>query len=135
MKKILLVLLLLGVFVSLFAYYQYNRKPTSTDRLKSDEVLTSMSLLALYQENEKEADTKYLDKILEVSGSVGKVTNENEVASIYLQSDDPLSGIIAEMAESEDVTNLQKGDKVVLKGRCTGMLMDVVLVNCVQIEK
>jgi len=43
-------------------------------------------------------------------------------------------GIICEMADGEDISQLKIDEKVTLRGVCAGYLMDVALNRCVQIS-
>jgi hypothetical protein len=118
-----LILLICGFY---YGYQMYNKPLQSIENKNADVALTAVDLLKDFNNNEHEANTKYLDKIIAVSGKVTQIQNNN----IYLSTDNEMSNIICEM---EDVTNLSaisKDEMIVVKGVCTGYLMDVILVRC-----
>jgi hypothetical protein len=52
--------------------------------------------------------------------------------TIQLAGSDPLSGVTCSFYQNElpTIQSLKIGDKIMVKGKCTGKLMDVVLNNC-----
>ena len=42
-----------------------------------------------------------------------------------------MGGVSCEMQDTSGTENIKAGDSVTIKGVCTGVLMDVVLVRCV----
>jgi hypothetical protein len=54
-------------------------------------------------------------------------TNQEGKTVAVLKTSDPMFGVQCTMKET---TTLQAGQQVVLKGICTGYLMDVVLIDC-----
>jgi hypothetical protein len=132
MRKLVVILivgalLLGGVFYGL---YEFNRKPASLTTKSIDISINASDLLLAFQENEEKANADYLDKVIGVSGTVGDIVNEGGVSSIYLETEDPMSSVICEMEQSP-VTGVSVGDEIILKGQCTGYLMDIVLIKSV----
>ena len=83
--------------------------------------------------DEKKANAKYLGKIVEVSGIISEKTKDRiGNYNITLQGPD-LAGIGCEFENKvqDKLANLKEGQEVKIKGICTGVLMDVVLVDCV----
>jgi hypothetical protein len=133
MKKALLVLLALGAIGAGIGFYMFNKPLTSTQSMKTDYNLQSDALLTAFEENEDEANAKYLDKVIEMTGTIDKVEIKDEKTSIYIATDNPLSSVIFQLEQPSE--GLSKGQVVTLKGICTGYLMDVVLVRAVIVEK
>lgn len=133
MKKIIWSMVL-SLFTGLgFAYYLYN-KP---NRRISDEtpafILKAETLVSEYDVDEKKANAKYLGKVVEVFGIIAeKSKNEKGKYNITLQGSD-LAGIGCEFEKNsqKELSILKEGQKIKIKGICTGVLMDVVLVDCV----
>jgi hypothetical protein len=116
----------------------YNKPHKNIGNSKVDFKMEAKQLFAAFEENESEANTKYLDKIIEVSGTVREVnTGEEDNISVILESENELSGVICQLDNltTHKKTNFSPGEKVIFKGICTGMLMDVVMVRCVEVEK
>jgi len=137
-KKILLGILLVAIAAAGYGFYMYNKKPADVRTLTANYELTAAALLADFNKDETAANTKYLDKVIAVSGKVTEIKLEPATgqATVTLDSGDPMAAITCSFYNDEtaSVKNLKQGDAVVIKGKCTGKLMDVVLNKC-SIEK
>lgn len=131
--KILLPLLLIGGGV---AYYLYNKPHQNMEQADADLSIAADQLFKAFSEDENAANTAYLNKVVQVSGKVRSSLDENGITSVMLESGDEMSGVICQMDELND--NQRKefsaGEDVTFKCMCTGMLMDVVLVRCVEVK-
>ena len=99
--------------------------------------LDAGTLVGDYDKDEKKANSKYLGKIVEVQGVIAeKLKDKNGNVNLTLQGPE-LSGVGCEFEPSaqKSVANLKEGQEVKIKGICTGVLMDVVLVDCVYIKE
>ena len=91
-------------------------------------------LISKYQENEQAAKALYLNKLIEVTGVVHTILeDENGLTNINLGVEGQMAMVICGMDSTvkSDFTSIKSGQKVILKGMCSGMLMDVVLIKCV----
>ena len=129
MKKILIALIVLALIGAAFGYYLYNKPVESLEHKKADVAISADQLLKEYESDEKAANDKYLGKIVEVSGKVIDITNEEGKKKVNLETSNPISAIICELEGSGDTGNLKAGDDVKMKGKCTGYLSDVILVQ------
>jgi hypothetical protein len=128
MKKLIVYILTLLIAAGLFyAYYQYNRGPASLSGKEADVELTARELLSAFQNDEQSANEKYLDKVILVSGIVAESREEEIPTTVVLETGDPLARVVCEMENTNSALN--KGEKVSIKAKCTGFLMDVVLVQ------
>ena len=129
LKKILigvLVAAIIGVCTGIYLFY----KPAEKVENKKGVVVTAAGLVKEYNDNEKSADLKYLNKAIEVSGTINEVTkNQDGGLMVILDSGDPTIGIQCAMRDKEQ--KLAKGQSVTVKGFCSGKLMDVSLTDCV----
>lgn len=131
-KKILFVLAILAILggsLAYYVYYMYNKPVASLENRKPDVVLTANDLLSAYEADETTASQLYNEKILQVKGVVSEIVTEGSVNKVFIETENPMSGVICEMEEGQDVTSLKIGSEVKIKGRCTGFLSDVVLVQ------
>ena len=133
MRKLLLVggLLLVGVGV---VAYLYNKPHSNMNKTMADIQVDATNLFTTFETDENAANDEYLGKVLAVTGTIREVTvNEEGTRSIILDTDSDMSGVVCEMdALSEHAkTDFEPGETITVKGICTGMLMDVVLVRCV----
>jgi hypothetical protein len=113
-----LVLIAAGVAV-LF----YLNKPNRTVANEKGIEITAAQLVKDYQANEAEANAKYLDKALQVTGTISEVSkNQEGKVTVMLSSEDPMSGVFCTL---KDDANLTIGFTVTIKGFCSGILSDV----------
>lgn len=136
MKKVLLYLLPLVVLGLFGAYFMYNKPHKNMESAKADLSVSAEELFTEYETDEARANEKYLEKIVVVKGQVKDYsTNEEGHISLTLQSNSEMFGVICELDNLTDHarTEFAIGETVSIKGICTGMLMDVVLVRCVEI--
>lgn len=98
---------------------------------------SASALLTAFEMDEASANTQYLDKVVQVSGVVRSSSRDDAGnVSVVLQTDNEMSGIICQLDELTEHarTDFKPGEQVVFKGKCTGFLMDVVLVRCVEVK-
>lgn len=138
MKKTLLFVVLVVILAGAgFAYLQYNKPHRDTTAEEPAYTLEAAELFAEYSADEATASAKYVDQLLLVRGAIADISvAEDSTVNIMLQTADPISGIGFRLlpAEATKAQGLQAGDKVQIKGICTGKLMDVVLVRGVLVE-
>ena len=133
-KKILIGFSLIAFLGVAAGYYLYNKKPADVRRLQPDLSVTANFLIVAFNSDEAAANLKYLDKVIAVKGIIAdiKIDSSTGQASVILDSGDPLSAVTCSFYNDEigAVQKLSMGTEVVIKGKCTGKLMDVVLNNC-----
>ena len=137
MKRLAFIGVIILVFIiSLTAYYRYNQPRQNVAAQDADVTMNATQLYQQYNEHEPEANKKYLDKIVEVKGKVSEVQNNNGLIVLLINAGNGMGGINCSMKDKSSVTNMQqvKDKEVVVKGKCTGFLMDVNLVDCVLIQ-
>lgn len=116
------------------AYKMYNKPHRDIAAEAANFTLTADALFAEYEANEEASNAKYLDKVIEVSGKIESIdkTEEGKTSVILTAADAMMGGVSATMhnTQASGVSAYKKGDNIQLKCRCTGKLMDVVLVDC-----
>ena len=116
----------------LAALYMYNLKHTDMAKAKPDFVITATALLKEFEDNEAAASAKYINKIVEITGTVATVKPaENNIVNISLVTESDLSSVICTFTAISDPSSVKAGDAITLRGECSGFLMDVLLNNCV----
>jgi hypothetical protein len=119
----------------LAALYMYNLKHTDMAKAKPDFVITASLLQKEFEDDETAASTKYINKILEVTGMIASVKPAgNNVLSISLVTGSDLSSVICTFPAIADTSKFSTGDEIALRGECSGFLMDVLLNNCAVIH-
>jgi len=132
----LLVFILLPAFINTVKNYKPST-PVNLDQVKEEEVikLSASELYNAYKRNEIDADARYKDKILEISGviaNIGKdITDEPYVT--FKTGELFSSDVQCMLADSEvsKASQLQKGQNITLRGKLSGKLMNIFLRNCI----
>lgn len=120
-------ILLIGALA--YAYYQYNRKPASLKGQEAEISISADSLLSAFESDEAQANIRFLDKIVSIEGQIEDIEAAESVTTVSLITANPMSMILCQMEGNP--TDLEIGQEVRLKGKCTGYLFDVVLTKCV----
>lgn len=113
-------------------YFLFNKPHSGTANLRASVSIKAEDLYTKYQNNEAEANTLYLDKVIEVKGVISAVSVKGPIVNIQLNAS-ALGGINCNLfpVDSKDRQLPAIGRVLTIKGRCTGFLMDVNLVDCV----
>lgn len=135
MKKILLILLGLGIVGAGAGYYMWNKPHKNMATAKTDVVIDAATLFTEYNADENACNQKYLDKVIAVSGSVKAVTNDEGSVKVQLETGSEFSVLCSLSPTAQHArTNFNPGEKVTFKGTCSGLNFDVQLNNCVEIR-
>lgn len=134
-KTILIGVLVLGAIGAITAYFMYNKPHKDMEAASADITLEATALFAAFQADEQAANAQYLDKVVQVSGKVKHVNQEDGKISVTLDSGDEMSGVVCQLDDlsTPSRTDFKEGEQVTFKGMCTGVLLDVVLVRCVEV--
>lgn len=132
LKTLLTFVLLVIIGGSIAAYLMWN-KPKRNVADEKGIAITASQLVKEFQVSELEANKKYLDKAIQVSGKASEVKNNQDgKVTITLASDDAFTGVFCTL--KDNTTNVKPGDAVVIKGICSGMLSDVRLREAVVVK-
>jgi hypothetical protein len=139
MKTYIKIALFIVTFIALSgilaALYFYNLKHTDMAKAKPDFVITASVLQKAFEDDETAASTRYINKILEVTGTIASVNPaENNILSISLVTGSGISSVICTFPAIADPSKFSTGHKITLRGECSGFLMDVLLNNCAVIQ-
>jgi type II secretory pathway pseudopilin PulG len=137
MKRSLKIIGILVILVIIGIAILFNLPKDSSKNKKATIAITASELFEAFIENESEANKKYVGKIIELSGIVISIEEDEQGATVaVLQSDDPIAGVMCtlERGQKKHLSPKSVGSTVRIKGLCTGKLMDVVLNKCILIE-
>jgi hypothetical protein len=131
-KIMLLVAGLLLIFGSIAVWVIWN-KPHRKAEGEQGITMSADSLIAVYNADEHAADTKYLNKTLQVRGVIAKTdTNSDGQTTVLFASADPLSSVFCTMRDKGD--KVDSGRVAVIKGFCSGHTSDVLLTDCIIVK-
>jgi len=128
-------LLILGgsglIIAAGIAYFMYNKPHRDVAAEEAAFSLTADVLYDEYEADENAANEKYLDKILKVNGTVAEVgTNDAGQTNVIIAAENAMLGGVSATFDNAPSSPISEGQQLTVKCRCTGKLMDVVLVNC-----
>ena len=133
-KHYVLAVVALLSMVAIGAFWQYNKPSRNLTEEKADLSISTTNLYRQFSENETQANQQYLDKVIQVRGVLQTINRgQGGSLNLILDAGSEMGGVICEIpsANVPEGLNLQTGKEIVVKGQCTGFLMDVVLVKCV----
>jgi hypothetical protein len=133
-RNLLIVAVALGAIGLLIGLYLFNKKDPDLAKVKPDYVIDVSSLVGEFSQDENSATTKYVDKVLEVTGSVLSIEpTSDSTMNITLSAENQMTGVICSFKNVSDPSsqNIKEGEILKVRGVCSGMLMDILLNNCV----
>lgn len=135
-KIIIWVILVAGLAGIGGLYYVFNMPRRNLAQEKALFTISAQQLIQEFKGNENEATRKYLDKAISVKGEIKSIRELEHHGKIFSLAD-AMEGVSCQMDSavvSKNETRLrsfQVGAEVTIKGRCSGMLMDIQLIDCV----
>ncbi len=124
---------------------EYNRTNEDLSTVKADIKIPATGLISEYEAGDSSADLKYLGKVIEITGIIKKVEqDEKGYYTVVLGDTASLSSVRCSMdtAHNEDAAHLTTGSSAILRGACTGfnkdemgLGSDVILNRCAVITK
>ena len=124
MKKWIFIFAVVIVAVGAGIYLYLNQPRRAIGREISIDI-TAASLFESFQNDEPASNTKYLNKVLSVHGTIISTSvNTDGKTVIVLDTGDNMFGINCTL---DKTSSAKAGDEVIVKGICTGYLSDVVL--------
>ncbi len=130
MKKLIMIVLSLGLIGVGTGIYLFNKKPETVDDKKGINIAAA-DLAKAYSTNERAADSRYLNQVIEVSGTVGSTeTNQDGGLMVILTTGAPDADIQCTLRDKG--VQVAKGAQVTLKGFCSGSgITGVSLTDCI----
>ena len=129
-KRIVIIILVLGLAGGGIGAYLWYKPHPKVENAKGM-VITAPVLAKEYITDEKAADTKYLNKAIEVTGTIGEMDkNQDGGMMLVLQAEDPAGCVQCAMREKNITAT--KGQNITIKGFCSGNgITGVSLTDCV----
>ena len=87
--------------------------------------------------DEQMANSLYLDKVIQVTGTVNNIVDDGSIIVVSLKDPESTSGVLCSFDKSSVLSSADKltmGSTITVKGVCTGFLLDVVLTKCSIVE-
>ena len=115
-----------GVYYYVFVYSSQHRRQVQSE---IGIAITSDSLVAKYQADEKLANSLYLNKAVVVTGNLLSIDkNQEGKTTLVIGRSDSFSNVSVTMISTAPITQ-KVGESITIKGLCTGALSDVVITD------
>lgn len=123
-----------------YGYQEYTRTNEDLNYVKANFKIQAVDLIKEFEESEKNANEKFLDKIIAVSGTIRDMIKDDKgYYSVVLGAENSMSSVRCSMnaVPDDDTAVLRKGNIIVIKGSCTGfnadelLGSDIILARCV----
>ena len=132
----ILILLLMAIAIgAAYILYEYRKLPPDLTEKKADYSISAKKLAEEFHLNETLATQKYTGKILEVSGLVKEINSEEDLLILGDSSYPIMISCALKPGGEKLILNEVIQANVVVRGVCTGYLLDVQLNNGVIINK
>ena len=119
-----------------FLYTYINKPEKDTRDIETEVSLTTNEIIAYIDNADNDHLKNYINKAIEVEGTVKELTFKNNIHSILLSSDNKERLVLCQMQQGETskMENIKEGELVKIKGIYKGSLLDAILLNCIFIQ-
>ena len=115
-----------GIYYYVFVYSSQHRRQVQSE---IGIAITSDSLVAKYQADEKLANSLYLNKAVVVTGNLLSIDkNQEGKTTLVIGRTDSFSNVSVTMSSNLPIAQ-KVGESITVKGLCTGALSDVVITD------
>ena len=112
-------------------YVIYNKPAEKKITAAADESMKATELYSAFENNEDNANQRFLNKVIQVTGIVNNISPSGTSGmTVLLSTGNEMSSISCEFSDTSGIKNISEGQQIRVKGKCTGLLMDVILVQC-----
>ena len=139
-KKVLIGLGIIAMTAVIYGYQEYTRTNEDLNYVKANFKIQAVDLIKEFEKNEENANEKFIDKIIAVSGTIREIIkDDNGYYAVALEAENSMSSVRCSMSAvlDDDTAVLRKGNIIVIKGACTGfnadelLGSDIILARCV----
>jgi hypothetical protein len=113
-------------------------KPSRATEVVSRERIDSNQLVSLYKGNEVAADERFKGKVIEVEGNVTKIGKDVlDHPYVVLKANDVLRQVQCTFDNSKkaQLSSISVGDYLIVRGKCKGLMMNVLIDSCELVTK
>ncbi len=132
-KKTLIALVLCLAVGATVAYYLYSKPRPGVEDITPAYTLTANELYTLCNQNEQQANEQFKNKVVQVTGKIDAIESTDSTMNVIIAAAD-MGGINCSFVEKPAAYTPTKGESITVKGRYTGFMMDVNLVDAVIVQ-
>ena len=126
--------IVLLILIAWKGWNMYHQPRQGVSGQQAVESLPAEQLYKRYQSQEEKSNQAFLGRVVEVTGQLSSVSREAGHETWILATGDAGAGISCQLFENKQAITPKIGARYTIKGKCTGFLMDVNLVDCVVTE-
>jgi hypothetical protein len=129
MTKIIYAIAVVAITALGGYYYVFVYSKTHHRNIQSEKgiVIQADSLSAAYQADEKNANALYLNKAVEISGTIVSIDkNQEGKITLIIGRPDSFSNVSVTLISTTPISQ-KIGETITIKGVCTGALSDVII--------
>lgn len=117
------------LITSVIAVLMYYKPHRSVRKEEAAFKLSVSNLVDAFMNDEAQANTLYVGKVLEVQGPLKEMILNDSTLILLMGDSTQMTGVSCYLQkdQKEKYTRLKRGETVSVKGICNGMLLDVVL--------
>lgn len=132
-KKIFLVLFTVSTIVGTTVYIYVNKPVVDMAEAVCKSRLSAVELFDAYSNQQSYADSCYSGQVIEVFGKIKSMSTDGPNKSLLLETNDMLFGIdcAIDSTHHNKLNSLKEGQDINIRGECSGLLSDVVMVRCI----
>jgi hypothetical protein len=137
LKIVLFVIVIVACVGAFVAYKMWNKPFDDVTEMEGMKVNADV-LYKAFEANEQTANTTYVGKVVEVTGTVGDIETSDTIARVMLTFSDAMMGAVRVTLDTrhlDDAKAVKTGDQATFKGFCNGFLMDVEVKDGVLMKK
>jgi len=130
-NKIIIIIAFIAAIAFSAYYYIFIYSSQNHRQVQSESAIaiTSDSLVAKYQADEKLANSLYLNKALAVTGNLLSIDkNQEGKTTLVIGRSDSFSNVSVTLTNNAPISQ-KVGTPITIKGLCTGALSDVVITD------
>lgn len=121
MKKILFILLILGLIAAGVGAYLWNKPHRTADDEKPFASLTANQLLTEFTTDEPTTWAKYKDKVIQISGEVESISvDASGNTQVVMKTETEMSTVSVTLMEGATANEATPGTMIDVKGICNG---------------
>jgi hypothetical protein len=133
-KNIAIFIVAVVLVFAYFFYKEYQRKPGDISAVQPTATIDASVIVNLYENDEQKANGQYLGKVIQVSGLITDIIKQQDtIVNVFVGDSNSLHKIscLLDKRHFADIEKYTTGQPIVIKGICTGFLLDVELNRCV----
>ncbi|MDP4222800.1 MAG: hypothetical protein Q8868_05745 [Bacteroidota bacterium] len=139
MKPVYRIALIIVFFLALAGIlagiYLFELQHKDLSKVKPDFKMSAEELYKAFETDEALASSKYVEKVIEVSGTIESIKpGEENSVNVSLKTGSAMGSVICTFQKLPSGNQLKEGQNAVIRGECSGYLTDVLLNDCSAVE-